>query len=53
MKAKLKACAGYAPMRNHDAMNPLMRKGGPHCKTRKALRGQAKRQWRKEAAFRD
>jgi hypothetical protein len=38
MRSKLKTVAGYAPMRNHDARNPLMRKGGAHGKTSKAER---------------
>ncbi len=45
MRSKLKVIKGYAPMRNHEAHNPLMRKGGPHGKTRKAERHQGRQRF--------
>lgn len=48
MRSKLKKIAGYAPMRNHDARNPLMRKGGAHGKTRKAERHGSRQKFNRE-----
>ena len=48
MRSKLKAPPGYAPMRNHDARNPLMRKGGAHGKTRKAERHASRQKFNRD-----
>lgn len=51
MRSKLKQVAGYNPPRNHEARNPLLRKGGPHGKTRKAERHGKRQQLVRELRY--